>query len=321
MYTPGSRQDPTWPIDRYIDPARPTRGFTSLKPGRPDLVIFSAIAGIPLNPPTRASSTGTGTEIDYDALLGRMPDGSDGYTGEQTGSGPVSMRQRNMDPMCTQRVVPACRREGSPASTSCDAGSQYFAWPSRRIAQVARRFSERYNNGTLSSICANDYTPALAQVVERIQSRLTLPCLPRPLETTPPVCAAGQTPARNGCAGPTTPVHVTCVLREILPAGETAARACTRARGRTVGDRDPNLMRDTCLVDQIEVPLGTAPSGDARGFWYDTRPDPQAPSCGQRVRFTTGAEPLTNATVVVECIQNAGGTSANQTVSSGANSC
>ncbi len=49
MYTPGSRQDPTWPIDRYIDPARPTRGFTSLKPGRPDLVIFSAIAGIPLN--------------------------------------------------------------------------------------------------------------------------------------------------------------------------------------------------------------------------------------------------------------------------------
>ena len=61
MYTPGSAQDPTWPLDRYMDPTRPNRGFTSLKPGRPDLVIFSAIAGVPINLPTRMN--GSMTEV------------------------------------------------------------------------------------------------------------------------------------------------------------------------------------------------------------------------------------------------------------------
>ncbi len=63
LYAPGSRQDPTWTIDRYIDPTRPARGFTSLKPGHPERVIFSAIAGVPLALPTRAVAGAT--EIDY----------------------------------------------------------------------------------------------------------------------------------------------------------------------------------------------------------------------------------------------------------------
>ena len=306
MYTPGSRQDPTWPIDRYIDPMRPSRGFTSLKPGRPDLVIFSAIAGVPLAPPMRASSTGTGSSIDWSALLGRNADGSDGYTGEQTGSGPVSMRQRNMDPACSQRVVPACRREGSTTTTSCDSAAQYFAWPSRRIAEVARRFDERYSNGSISSICANDYSPALAQIVERIQSHFVGRCLPRPLDTTPPLCASGDTPARDGCAAVGTPVRANCVVREILPAGMSAASVCTRERGRVVSSRDATTGHDTCLVDQVTVPLGGEPASGARGFWYDTRPDPQSPDCARTVRFTSGAEPVNQAVTVIECTQAVG---------------
>ena len=114
-------------------------------------MIFATIAGVPINLPTR---TGT-TDIDWDALLGRNPDGSDGFTG-MSNEGPISMRQRNMDPSCTTRVVPACRREGTsydPAHPACDTNAQYFAWPSRRIVQVARRFAESYQNGTVSSIC------------------------------------------------------------------------------------------------------------------------------------------------------------------------
>src|SRR5581483_12127258 len=97
-------------------------------------------------------------------------------------------RQRNMDPNCTTRTVPACRREGTtwdPAHPTCDTASQYFAWPSRRIVQVARVFAEHYQNGTISSICRSDYSSALSQIVQRIQNRLAGRCLPRTLQTNP----------------------------------------------------------------------------------------------------------------------------------------
>jgi hypothetical protein len=296
MYTPGSRQDPTWPIDRYIDPMRPNRGFTSLKPGRPDLVIFSSIAGVPINVPMRMGST---TEVDWDTMLGTMPDGSNGYTG-MSAEGPISMRQRNMDPMCSTRVVPACRREGSPPSTMCDSMSQYFAWPSRRVAQVARRFAERYNNGTISSICKLDYSSALQTIVERIQQRLTGRCLPRPLETTPPICGGTVT---TNCAMAGTPIHVNCIVRETLPAGMAASRLCTTARGRSAGERDAMLGRDTCIINQVDVPLGGAPSGTTEGFFYDTRPDPTSPDCRQHIEFTPNAGLVPGASAVIECVQ------------------
>jgi len=163
LYTPGTSQDPTWPIDRYIDPTRPSRGFLSLKPGHPERVIFAAIAGVPIELPMR------GDRVDWDTLLGRQPDGSDGYTA-MSPEGPISMRQRNMDPECSTRVVPACRREGTTAR-GCNNTEQYFASPSRRIAQVARRFDEAYGNGSISSICRSDYGDALRAIVNRIQTR------------------------------------------------------------------------------------------------------------------------------------------------------
>ncbi|MFO0604512.1 MAG: hypothetical protein U0324_15125 [Polyangiales bacterium] len=165
LYAPGSPQDPTWPIDRYIDRHHPARGFTSLKPGHPERVVFAAIAGVPLDLPTR------GERVDWDALLGRSSDGADGYVGESA-EGPVSMRPRNLDPGCPTRVVPACRREGTRPGASCRQSAQYFAQPSRRVAQVARAFDEAYGNGTVSSICRNDYAPALRGLVSRIQSQL-----------------------------------------------------------------------------------------------------------------------------------------------------
>jgi hypothetical protein len=164
LYTPGSAQDPTWPIDRYIDPTRPTRGFLGLKPGHPERVIFSAITGVPLNLPRR------GDTVDWAALLGSRPDGSDGFVG-MSAEGPVSMRQSNQDPMCPLRVVPACRREGS-VPRGCGPMEQYYASPARRIVQVARRFDEAYRNGSVSSICRNDYSDALLGVVQRLQVQL-----------------------------------------------------------------------------------------------------------------------------------------------------
>ncbi len=294
MYTPGSRQDPTWPIDRYIDPARPNRGFTSLKPGRPDLVVFSAIAGVPLNLPMRALPSGTSMEVDYDALLGRMPDGSDGYTGASA-EGPISMRQRNMDPMCSTRVVPACRREGSAPATTCDSAAQYTAAPSRRIVEVVRRFANGYNNGTLHSVCANDYTPALTQIVERIQERISGRCLPRALEVEPARCADGS----SGCQ------RVNCIVREILPAGMSTS-VCTAARGRTPGERyfvTPTAPRDTCIVNQVLVTPGGDPPAGQEGFLYDTRRSASAPDCARHIEFTAGGSPVSGSTAIIECVR------------------
>jgi hypothetical protein len=168
LYSPGSAQDPTWNLDRYIDPARPNRGFTSLKPGAPGLVVFGAITGVPHRHPTRASG------VDWDALLGRNPDGSDGLTA-MSAEGPVSMRQRNLDPSCSSRVVPACRREGTtydPMRPACNDMEQYFALPSRRVAQVVRRFDETYRNGLIGSICRNDFTPFMSAFARQIDARL-----------------------------------------------------------------------------------------------------------------------------------------------------
>ena len=169
MYVPGSRQDPTWSLDRYMDPTRLTRGFLSLKPGRPQLVVMGAITGVPLDLPMR------GDRVDWDTLLGTLPDGSNGYT-RMSAEGPVSMRQRNMDPTCSTRVVPACRREGSTQTGFCDPASQYFAWPSRRVAQLVRRFDERFNNGLITSICRNDYSGMLTAFADKLRARAT--CAP-----------------------------------------------------------------------------------------------------------------------------------------------
>lgn len=167
--TPGAADDPTWPLDRYMDPTRPLRGFTSLKPGHPELVVMGAVAGVPLALPRSADGS-----TDWTALLGRNPDGSDGLQA-MSAEGPVSMRQANRDPMCSTRVVPACRREGSTPATDCDPLSQYFAWPSRRIAQLARRYDERYGNGVIGSICATSYADTLNAFASRVRRRLCSP--------------------------------------------------------------------------------------------------------------------------------------------------
>jgi hypothetical protein len=174
MYSPGSRQDPTWSLDRYIDPLRPSRGFPSLKPGRPELVVFSAITGVPINLPRHSSTTDPEdfSTINWIALLGNDPRGGEGFVGNSA-EGPVSMRQGNADQSCATRVVPACRREGSAfAPPACSVSQQYFAWPARRIAEVARRFEALYpGNGSVSSICRNDYSSHLRRLGEQIGSR------------------------------------------------------------------------------------------------------------------------------------------------------
>lgn len=184
-YTPGSAQDPTWSLDRYVDPARPARGFLGLKPGHPERVVFGAITGVPLDVPRRADG---GT--DWDTLLGPpasgRPDdfitrnGQSAFIDPMNPSGPTSMRQLDPDPLCSTRMVPACRLRNSAPSTACDVSSQYYAWRARRIAEVARRFDQSAlcngqpcRNGMVASICeVGDSTP-FATFADLIARRVT----------------------------------------------------------------------------------------------------------------------------------------------------
>lgn len=175
QYTPGANDDPTWSLDRYVDPQRLNRGLLGLKPGHPERVVFAAVTGVPLSMPTRADG---GT--DWSALLGQNPDGSDGYVA-MSPEGPVSMRARNLDPNCPGRVVPACRAQGAPFDpAACGGSSQDFAWPARRIAQLARRLDEAplcngapCRNGMVTSICNTTDGSPLARFADMIARRVT----------------------------------------------------------------------------------------------------------------------------------------------------
>ncbi len=184
LYTPGDPRDPNWSLDRYASPDRRwSRDFWSLKPGRPDRVVFGAITGVPLDVPRRAGQT------DYDALLGapragapddfNARDSSTAISGTQAAAGPFSMRQANMSPVCSH-VVPACRRQGSTFEPErpCN-NAQYQAFPSRRIVEVARRFQESRRcfgqpcqNGYVSSICAMSLDASMREIGLRIARRM-----------------------------------------------------------------------------------------------------------------------------------------------------
>lgn len=302
MYQTGSPQDPTWPLDRYIDPAHPNRGFTSLKLNKPSQVIFATIAGVPLQLPMVAGANPP--QVDWATLLD-----TNGGIATMSNEGPISMRQANMDPQCSTRVVPACRREGTsydPMRPACDTTQQYFAWPSRRIVEVARRFDTTYHgNGAVSSICANDYSPALQTIVQRIQRQLSGRCLSRALVTnaSPPCCTGTPTPGctTGSLCGTAEAIAVRCTVKEYLPSSVDASSWCNAGHGRRMGDMENG--QHVCLVDQVAVQLGMNPPAGAHGFYYDTSIDPSAPSCMQRISFTTGDSIPNGATAKIECVQ------------------
>jgi hypothetical protein len=216
------------------------------------------------------------------------------------------MRQANQDVNCPTRTVPACRRQGStydPADPPCRADQQYFAWPGRRIVEIARRFDEEpmcngvpCENGVVTSICSDDYAPAMQQIVEKIQSRLVAPCLPRQL---------APTDLPDGTR------TVQCVVREVLPEGESecdpsrnrSAPADMAARTTVIN----GVTRTVCEIAQVATrpDQGNEPVAGT-GWFYDTRPDPTG-NCNQRISFTENAAPVNGSVTRLECIQAVSG--------------
>lgn len=179
---PCTEQDPTWPLERYLDPAAPDAGLLALKPGHPERIVFAALTGVPLTLPTR--SEGGEARTDWGSLLGTPSvRGAEDYCGREGAAavsamsreGPVTMRPGVLDPSCAERVLPACHREGTEYVAGCGAGVPFAAPPARRIAELARRFDESpvcaggpCRNGSVHSICGSN----VSAVFDRLRARL-----------------------------------------------------------------------------------------------------------------------------------------------------
>jgi hypothetical protein len=187
---PGTMDDPTWPLDRYIDPRSAASAWLALKPGHPERIVFAAITGVPLpndGPGTNWQNADGSTN--WDMLLGSPgASGPDDFFHRDTthaiqamsNEGPISMLQANLDMLCPERVVPACRREGTTYNASaCTSDQQYSASPGRRIVEIARRLDQDplchgapCHNGMVASICAMDYSAAIRSFVSHIAQRV-----------------------------------------------------------------------------------------------------------------------------------------------------
>jgi hypothetical protein len=254
--------DALHPVQRYVEEV------AKLKPD-PSQVVFAAIAGIPEETDAERDMYATDTER-YDAILA------------------AAAMQEIADPA---RKVDQPDQQLAPACTSTDEFDQEsLAFPARRIVQTMKGLAEG-NTGVgtvVESICAEDYAPALNEIVKRIGAALRQLCLPRPLN-------------RNSLD------QVGCEVREVQPEGGTCAEAASRGREEVpVGTEDG---REVCRVTQLPSnPAAGVPAG--LGWFYDDFTQATADACSfntdqQRVSFTEGAAPVTGARIRFECLQAA----------------
>ncbi len=255
------------PISRYV------QGFRALREARPELLVVSAIAGVPqaLIPPA-------GMPINYDRIL--------------------------MDPSMQPRIDPASSAPNRMLLPSCNTANG-IAFPPVRIVNVVKEFGE---NGIIQSICAESFGPALDAIIAKIADALGNVCLPRALnpnsegnvdcdvvEILPSRSAAGVTDEMARCA------NQAGRGRDAVPVRVEGSREVCKIR-QLVPPRDAGGTRS--------VPTGQGWYYD--DFSSDTQmrcPSMQK----QRIAFTAGSEPVAGATVRLECLQSVGGTSSTVT--------
>jgi hypothetical protein len=259
---------------RYLD------GFRALRPGRQDLVVFSAIVGVPADLVSADVMANTNFDDDsareafYDKIMqdARMQDEVDPST--MPGSG-----QGNLKPSCL-RVQ---RGETSPST----------AYPPRRIVELARAFGP---NGMVQSICQDDFAPAIDMIVKSMAKPLAEMCMPQRL-----VRAQDE---RVSCAL-YWELPTSAQLQELLLDANTPTECA--ALGELVDPALPVLQGDTggqrCAIKQLPVQDGAADSGE--GWYYDDFTSGLDTLCAQglaqRVAFSEGARPPRGVAVKLEC--------------------
>jgi hypothetical protein len=139
------------------------KGFRELRPGKEQLVVFAAIAGIPTD------------LVDADALA-KVDFDSDAQREQFYGDILNDVRmQEVVDPSTNPgsgmgRLRPACERT-VPGSSNPER-----AWPARRLTELARLFGK---NGLVQSICQDDFSGPMDAIGQLIVKQLTTACAPK----------------------------------------------------------------------------------------------------------------------------------------------
>ncbi|MET0385308.1 MAG: hypothetical protein ABW321_05080 [Polyangiales bacterium] len=251
------------------------RGFTALRPGREELVVFGAIAGIPPELVTREVLDGVDFTAAasrarfYDSILNddRMQYAPD----DQAGTG-----QGNLKPACDRAV------EGETLQST--------AYPARRIVELAQHFGE---NGIVQSICQDDFGPAVDAIATTIGRQLKPSCLD---EAKP-----------RGDDG-TIPCHVVWELPAVTPNPAVPTRCDALAFLEPVyeGRTQTNVLGgENCQVKQLAVAGDSTAAPEGDGWYYDDASEELSVSCGregaQRIVFTPNALPDPSVKVWLEC--------------------
>jgi hypothetical protein len=220
-------------------------GLKSLKPTYPDRIIFAGIVGIPLAANTQGKSAG-----------------------EILGLREMQYTELAGDTITLQPTCLAANNAGK-------------ADPARRMVEMAMGFG---SNGVVTSICEDDYGPALDVVIEKVAEKLSSACLPRQLKVNP-----------DGL--------VDCMVVEIKAANDKSPCGVGRKQpldARTVG----GSQRVVCEMTQLPVGTGQIPQGD--GWYYDDFSPTVMKDCKfnrQRIAFSPRASLSEGAQAQVECEQ------------------
>jgi len=255
--------------ERYL------KGFRALRPGREDLVVFSAIAGVPpdlVDANVIASTDFTdesSREAFYQTIMNdpRMQAEVDPATLPGSGQG-------NIKPSCVRPPPPG---EEHPST----------AFPPRRIVELARAFGPM---GMVQSICQDDFGPAIDMLVYSMAKSLSEMCMPQRL-------------VRNDSD------LVSCKLIWQLPRAEDVQAESLPAETPTACSQLPQSLVDEdlgdqrCAIHQLAVADGAVAEGGDGWYYDDFTPNLDALCAAglQRIAFSEGAAPPPGVSVKLEC--------------------
>jgi len=250
-------------------------GLRKLRPGREDLVVFSAIAGVPPDLVSQEVlqavdfSDAASRDAFFDAILAdpRMQGTIDPLSQPGTGQG-------NITPSCTRTLAD---------------GSVSTAYPPRRLVELAKGFGA---NGMVQSICQDDFMRAFDSIIETMAKPLTEMCMVEQLQRE----ADGR---------------VDCKLFWELPPAALRTSNLTPVRCEELGELvEPGAPvqltaagGERCEIRQLTVSAGQPSAG--KGWYYDDfTPDLDRMCAGnlsRRIAFADGARAPQGASVKLEC--------------------
>jgi hypothetical protein len=244
-------------IERYVD------GLRAIRPDQTQLVLFSAIAGVP---PDLVSD---------EALAELDPERPETYTAHYD-------RILDDNRMVETPITTATPSDGNLA-TSCE-NDNGKAYPARRIVEVARAFGA---NGLVRSICESSFEGAIDSIVEAIVRQLPNVCLPFEL-----------VPNSGGLIE-----HCGVVWELPLQPGPGAISACSALpylRAPKSGPARTPEGRLRCEVAQVAVRAGQLEAG-GRGWYYDDFSEAVESCTGEQQRISFTEPPPSGVRVQLEC--------------------